>query len=179
MALSGVFQNIAGGVMILLLKPFKVGDWIELEGQAGTVMDVRLFNTVLRTADNKTILLPNGSVSTSIVNNHNVARTRRLEWTVSLAIGTDFTAVHKVLMTLIKSEARIMTIPAPEVVLAKLNVNSLDIIVHGWVASGNYWDVLYKMNAEIYETLSKKGFDFPSSSMAVTLTKQGLGRTDK
>ncbi len=169
MAMSGVFQNFAGGVMILLLKPFKVGDWIELQGQAGTVMDIRLFNTVIRTADNKTILIPNGSVSTSIINNYNVAKTRRIEWTVSLALDTDFAAVSELLMSFIKADQRIMTVPAPEVVLSKLNVNSLDVMMHAWVASGDNLNVYHDINAKIYEALPKKGFHFPLSSMSVTL----------
>ncbi len=169
MAMSGVFQNFAGGVMILLLKPFKVGDTIELQGQAGAVMDIRLFNTELRTADNKTILIPNGSVSTSIVNNYNVAGTRRLEWTVSLMLGTDFEAVKMLLMSYIEADSRIMTTPAPKIVLGKLNTNSLDVIVHAWVASADNLDVFYDINAKIYETLPQKGFEFPSSSLSVTL----------
>ncbi|MDR2912419.1 MAG: mechanosensitive ion channel [Alistipes sp.] len=171
MALSGVFQNFAGGVMILLLKPFRNGDWIELQGQAGTVMDIRLFNTVLRTSDNKTILLPNGSVSTGIINNHNAARTRRLEWTVSLEIGADFEAAKKVLLELLTADGHVNTIPAPEVLIAQLNPASLDIVVHAWVASGEYWDVLYRVNEAIYRTLPERGFNF-SHPLASALQQQ-------
>ncbi len=171
MAMSGVFQNFAGGVMILLLKPFKPGDWIKIGEDSGAVIDISLFNTVLRTADNRTILIPNGSVSTSVVDNYNAAKTRRLEWIVSLADGTDFISVHKLLAEIIAAEPKIMKNPAPEVVIVKLNPNALDIVIHGWVASRDYWEVLYRLNSTIYTTLPQKGFDFDSSqSIRITST---------
>lgn len=169
MALSGVFQNFAGGVMILLLKPFKVGDWIEAQGQAGTVIDIRLFNTILRTGDNKTILLPNGSVSTSIVNNYNVARTRRIEWVVSLEYGTDFDAVQKVLLDIMKTDKRILSTPGPVVYLGNLAASSIDITVRCWVKSGDYWGVFFDLNALFYKTLPEKGFSFPYSQLDVNI----------
>lgn len=169
MALSGTFQNFAGGVMILLLKPFRVGDWIEAQGQSGTVMDIRLFNTILRTSDNKTILLPNGSVSTSIVNNYNVARTRRVEWIISLEYGTDFDAVQKVLLGLVKGDKRVLSTPEPVVYLGNLGTSSVDITVRCWVKSGDFWGVFYDLNALIYKTLPEKGFSFPFSQLDVNL----------
>ncbi len=179
MAMSGVFQNFAGGIMILLLKPFKDGDWIEVQGQAGTVMEIRLFNTLLRTADNKTILLPNGSVSTSIVNNYNTARTRRLEWVLTLAGDTDFVAVRKTLLDYFSSEPRILsgnsTEPhtplsnPPEVVVSKVGSGTLEVTAHAWVASGDYWSVFYQINERIYREFPSKGFNPPASQMAVTL----------
>lgn len=172
MALSGVFQNFAGGVMILLLKPFRVGDWIEVQNQTGKVIDIRLFNTILRTADNKTILLPNGSVSTGIVNNYNTAGTRRIEWLVSLPVGTDFTAVQKLLMELINAEPRVLPDPAPEVILNKLNPNAIDVAAHGWVNAGDYADVQVSMNATIYKTLPEKGFKLPSAQLDVMVVNK-------
>jgi small conductance mechanosensitive channel len=163
MAMSGVFQNVAGGVMVLVIKPFKCGDWIELQGQAGTVMDIRLFNTILRTADNKTILLPNGSVFTGVVSNHTSARTRRLEWAVSLELDTDFEEVRKTLLDLLATDKRINSTPVPEVVMARLNPGSMDLLIHCWVGTADYWDVFYKMNAAIFKTLTDKGFDLESS----------------
>lgn len=174
MAMSGVFQNFAGGVMILLLKPFRDGDYIEVQGQAGTVEEIKLFNTELRTVDNKTILLPNGSVSNSIVNNYNVARTRRLEWIVALALDTDFAAVRKTMMDLMKAEPKILATPAPEVVLSKLNSGSIEVTVHAWVESADNLAVFHKMNEVIHDTLPEKGFSYPSSAMNVTLTKPSV-----
>jgi small conductance mechanosensitive channel len=157
--------------LILVLKPFKVGDSIEAQGQAGKVLDIRLFNTVLRTADNQTILLPNGIISTGIVKNVNAAKTRRLEWVVSFSSGTDFEAVERLLTTLLRADGRILTTPAPEVVIGRLNPGTIDVVAHAWVASGDYSDVLNTMNAVIYKTLPERGFPFPSSTLNVSLTK--------
>jgi small conductance mechanosensitive channel len=169
MAISGVFQNIAGGVMVLMIKPFKCGDWIELQGQAGTVMDIRLFNTILRTSDNKTVLLPNGSVFTSIVLNHTSARTRRIEWAVSLEPDNDFDEVQKTLLDTLALDERIKSTPAPEIVMARLNPGSMDILVHCWVATPDYWSVFYKMNVAIFKALKAKGYDM-DSPQAVKVT---------
>ena len=170
MAISGVFQNIAGGVMVLVIKPFKCGDWIEVQGQAGTVIDIRLFSTILRTADNKTILIPNSNVFTSIVTNHTSARTRRLEWAVPLESDTDFDDVRKTLLELFASDKRINTAPTPEVVMSRLNPGSMELLVHCWVATADYWGVFYEMNAAIFRTLKEKGFDMDSSqAMKITV----------
>ena len=159
MAMSGMFQNIAGGVMVLMLKPFRCGDWIELQGQAGKVMDIRLFTTVLRTADNRTVMMPNGGVYTSIVTNHTKARTRRLEWPVSLNLNSDFEAARKVIMELLAAEKKIHPDPAPEVVLNQITSDSIDLLVRAWVATADYWDVYFRMSASIYKVLTDKGFD--------------------
>lgn len=169
MALSGVFQNFAGGMMILLLKPFRVGDWIEIQGQSGTVMDIRLFNTVLRTGDNKTIILPNGSVSTSIVNNYNTARTRRVEWIVGLSYGTDFAMTHEIFTELLAGEKRILTTPAPLVALSNLGSGSLEVTLRAWVKSSDYWGVYYDINASIYSLVPDRGLSFPTSKIDVNL----------
>ncbi len=159
MAMSGMFQNVAGGVMVLILKPFRCGDWIELQGQAGKVMDIGLFTTVLRTADNRTVMLPNGGVYTSIVTNHTRARTRRVEWPVSLNHNSDFEAAKKVIMELLAAEKKIHPNPAPEVVLNQITSDSIDLLVHAWVATADYWDVYFGINAAIYKSLTDKGFD--------------------
>jgi small conductance mechanosensitive channel len=163
MAMSGVFQNLAGGVMILILKPFRVGDWIEVGEHSGAVIDINMFNTVLRTSDNRTILLPNGLSSTGIIDNYNVAKSRRLEWVVSLADGTDFIAARKLLAEIVAAEPKIMKNPQPEVIIVKLNPNALDVVVRGWVASRDYWEVMYRINSAIYTTMPENGFDFDSS----------------
>jgi small conductance mechanosensitive channel len=173
MAMSGVFQNIAGGVVVLSIKPFKCGDWIELQGQAGTVMDIRLYQTILRTADNRTITLPNGGVATSVVSNHTSARTRRLEWPLSLALGCDFEAVRLLLMKIMATEKEINTIPAPEVVLNRIGASTIDILVHGWVATPDYWSVFWRINAVIYTMLPANGFPLDApQSIDVTVNRE-------
>ena len=171
MAMSGVFQNIAGGVMVLVLKPFKCGDWIDLQGQAGTVMDIRLFSTVLRTADNRTILMPNGGGFNSIIGNHSSARTRRLEWPVSLDLNSDFDGAKKVIKDLLAAEKKLNSTPAPEVVLNQITSDSIDLLVRGWVATADYWEVYFRVNAAIFRALSEKGFDM-GTNQVITVVKR-------
>jgi small conductance mechanosensitive channel len=169
MALSGVFQNFAGGVMILLLKPFKVGDWIEAQNESGTVMDIRLFNTVLRTADNQTILIPNGGLSTSIIQNTNAAKTRRVEWIIALSYGDDAESAREVMTEMVKADPRVLSTPTPIVHFANLGASAIEFKVWCWVKSSNFWDVFYHFNAEFYKTLPQKGFNFPYSTLTVNL----------
>jgi len=170
MAMSGVFQNVAGGVMVLLIRPFRCGDWIEVDGREGRVMDIRLFNTVIRTVDNCTVMLPNGSVSSSVLANHFEARTRRLEWVVQLDLGVDFDEVSRTLKELLAADSRVNAFPPPEVLLGRISANSLDVLVHGWVASADYWNVFFAMNLAIYRTLPARGIDLGSAqSLEVTL----------
>jgi small conductance mechanosensitive channel len=170
MAMSGVFQNVAGGVLVLLTRPFGCGDWIEMNGRAGRVMDIRLFNTVIRTVDNCTVLLPNGSVSTSMIDNHFAARTRRVEWVVQLDLGVDFDEVSRILKGILAADVRVNTFPPPEVVLSRISSSSLEILVHGWVSSMEYWNVYYAVNLAIYRTLPARGIDLGSAqSLEVTL----------
>jgi small conductance mechanosensitive channel len=172
MALSGVFQNFAGGVMILLLKPFKVGDWITAQGESGTVLDIRLFNTVLRTVDNQTILLPNGGLSSSIVQNTNAAKTRRIEWTISLSYGDDAQSAINVMTEMVKADQRVLPTPEPVVYLGNMGASAIEFKVRCWVKSGDYWDVFFHFNAEFYKVLPTKGFNFPFSTLTVHLDSQ-------
>jgi small conductance mechanosensitive channel len=172
MALSGVFQNFAGGVMILLLKPFKVGDWITAQGESGTVTDIRLFNTVLRTADNQTILLPNGGLSSSIVQNTNAAKTRRIEWIISLSYGDDAESAIKLMTEMVKADKRILPTPEPVVYLGNMGSSAIEFNVRCWVKSSDYWDVFFHFNAEFYKVLPQKGFNFPFSTLTVHIDEQ-------
>lgn len=106
MALSGTLQNFAGGVLILLLKPYKVGDFIEVQGFTGTVKSIQLFNTVINTVDNKAIILPNGALSTSSINNYSLEDYRRVDWQISLAYGTDYEAARQVILDIVNSDVR-------------------------------------------------------------------------
>ncbi len=159
MAMGGVFQNMAGGVVVLMTKPFRCGDWVELQGVAGRVVDIRLFDTVLRTADNRTVTMPNGGVATSVMTNHTAARTRRLEWAVSLNLNSDFAGAHKLIMEILAADKKVLPDPLPEVVLNLITSDSIDLLARGWVATADYWDVYFRINAAIYETLTEKGFD--------------------
>lgn len=170
MAMSGVFQNLAGGVMLLTVKPFRVGDTITTQNETGKVINIGLFNTVLRTDDNRTVLMPNGAVSNAIVENYTAARIRRLEWVFQLRLGTDFDAAKALLTEILMAEKLVLCDPMFEIWLSKLARNSIELTVHAWVPAERYDEVLYNMNWAFYKNMHEKGFHGPSSSLAITIT---------
>ncbi|MFT6746740.1 MAG: small conductance mechanosensitive channel [Glaciecola sp.] len=172
MALSGTLQNFAGGVMILLFKPFKVGDVIEAQGYKGSVYEIKIFNTILKTPDNQIIILPNGGLSTSAMINITQETTRRVEWTYGIAYGESFDTAKETLLGLIKADERILTDPEPAVVLSALGDSAINITVRVWVAKENYGGVLFDMNEKVYVELPKAGLSFPYPQMDVHVQKQ-------
>jgi small conductance mechanosensitive channel len=169
MALSGTLQYFAGGVMILAFRPFKVGDFIEAQGQAGTVKEISLFSTIINTLDNKTIIVPNGGLSTGIVNNYSKEPIRRVDLTVSISYGDDYQLARSVIMELIESDQRIKQTPAPFVGLSTLNQSSVDIAVLLWVDAADYAGVKFSMNERIYKTLPERGLNFPYPHLDVNI----------
>ena len=169
MALSGTLQNFAGGVMILAFRPFKVGDFIEAQGQTGTVKEISLFSTIINTLDNKTIIVPNGGLSTGIVNNYSKEPIRRVDLTVSISYGDDYQLARSVIMELIESDQRIKQTPAPFVGLSTLNQSSVDIAVLLWVDAADYAGVKFSMNERIYKTLPERGLNFPYPHLDVNI----------
>ena len=173
MALSGTLQNFAGGVMILLFRPFKVGDFIEAQGVAGTVKQIQIFNTVVHTGDNKVILLPNGAVSTGIINNYSREPKRRLDMTFSISYGNDFEKAKEVLLKLIAQDSRILNDPAePFIVLGEMGASSIDIIVRVWCNQADYWGIKFDLNQKVYETFPQEGLEFPFQTFTVNVTKE-------
>ena len=173
MALSGTLQNFAGGVMILLFRPFKVGDYIEAQGVAGTVKQIQIFNTVVHTGDNKVILLPNGAVSTGIINNYSREPKRRLDMTFSISYGNDFEKAKSVLLGIIAQDSRILNDPAePFIRLSELGASSIDIIVRVWCNQSDYWAIKFDLNQKVYETFPKEGLEFPFQTFTVNVTKE-------
>ena len=173
MALSGTLQNFAGGVMILLFRPFKVGDYIEAQGVAGTVKQIQIFNTMVHTGDNKVILLPNGAVSTGIINNYSREPKRRLDMTFSISYGNDFEKAKEVLLRLIAEDPRVLNEPAaPFIVLGEMGASSIDIIVRVWCNQVDYWGIKFDLNKKVYETFPKEGLEFPFQTFTVNVTKE-------
>lgn len=172
MALSGTLQNFAGGVMILLFRPFKVGDFIEAQGEAGTVKEIQIFNTVIKTGDNKIILLPNGPLSTGIINNSSREPLRRLDFTFSIAYGDDYEKAKAVVLRLIKEDGRVLDAPAaPFVALSSLSASSIDMTVRVWCKQEDYWNIKFDMTQKVYETFPKEGLNFPYQTFTVQLEK--------
>ena len=171
MALSGTLQNFAGGVMVLLFRPYKVGDYIEAQGQAGTVKEIQIFNTLLQTPDNRIIIVPNGPLSTGIINNYSREATRRVDFSFSISYGDDYELAKKVLMEIIEKDARILKTPEPFIELGKMNSSSIDITVRVWCNAADYWGIFFDMNKSVYSTFPAKGLNFPYNTITVNMPK--------
>lgn len=176
MALSGTVQNFAGGIMILAFKPFKAGDLIEALGYVGVVSEVNIVSTKLTTADNRSIILPNGALSNGNINNFSQHHYRRIEWLVDVAYGAEAEKVKTEIMNVLKSDKRILDskiegLADPFIAFAALKDSSIEFVVRTWVKSEDYWDVFYNINESIYTELTKKGIEFPFPQMDVHVDK--------
>ena len=167
MALSGNLANFAGGLIILLFKPFKVGDYIEAQGTGGTVKEIQIFHTILATPDNKMVYIPNGSLSSGAVTNFSRQATRRVDWTFGVDYGEDYDKVKAVIETIIARDSRILTDPAPFIALHALADSSVNIVVRVWVESPKYWEVYFGINQAVYATFNEKGINFPFPQLTV------------
>ena len=167
MALSGNLQNLAGGLIILLFKPYKVGDYVDAQGVSGTVKEIQIFHTVLITPDNKIIYVPNGSLSSGSVTNYSLSQLRRVDWTVGVEYGTEIEKVRQTVLDLIKKDGRILTEPAPFIALSALADSSVNITIRVWVKNEDYWGVFFDMNRNIYEVFNREGISFPFPQVTV------------
>ncbi len=184
MALSGTLQNFAGGVLILLLKPYKIGDYIEAQGYAGTVKEIQIFSTIITTPDNKSIIVPNGPLSTGSINNWSKMDFRRVDWTVSISYGDNIDAARSQILEILNSDPDIVdSYPdpiiigatkevKPAVVVKELAASSVDLKVTAWVKTPDYWTVFYRINEQIYTNLAKAGVSFPFPQLDVHLVNQ-------
>ncbi|WP_418829680.1 mechanosensitive ion channel family protein [Phocaeicola sp.] len=171
MALSGNLSNFAGGLIILVFKPFKVGDYIESPNANGTVREIQIFHTILVTVDNKVIYVPNGSLSSNAITNYSKQETRRAEWVFGVEYGEDFEKVREVLQRIIDADDRILKDPAPMIALGALSASSVDIKVRVWTKSADYWNVYFDMNKIVYDTFNKEGIGFPFPQLTVHQAK--------
>lgn len=176
MALSGTVQNFAGGIMLLVFKPFKAGDFIEAQGFSGTVSEVNIVSTKLRTTDNRTIVLPNGALSGGTINNISQNPTRRVEWKIGVEYGSNTEKAREVLLGLLNDDKRVLTGPdAPELPSMKLSGlmdSSIELQLRCWVKTEDYWDVLYDTNEKIYISLPQNGISFPFPQLDVHVVDQ-------
>lgn len=172
MALSGTLQNFAGGVIILILKPFKVGDFIDAQGYSGSVSSIQIFNTILKTPDNKTILIPNGGLSTGALINYSTEATRRVDWTVGIGYGDDVEKARKILLDILTADSRIFKDPAPFIQVSELADSSVNLATRVWVNAGDYWGVFMETNEKIYNQFNQQGINIPFPQMDVHVHKQ-------
>ncbi|MGQ8335668.1 mechanosensitive ion channel family protein [Sunxiuqinia sp. A32] len=171
MALSGTLQNFAGGVMILIFKPFKVGDYIEAQGYAGSVSEIQIFNTILKTPDNKTIIIPNGGLSTGSMINYSAEERRRVDFSFGIAYGDNYDEAKALLLKLIEADERILKDPVPFIALGQLADSSVNITVRVWVQASNYWGVYFDMNERVYKEFPKANLNIPFPQLDVHLQK--------
>ncbi len=180
MALSGTLQNFAGGVMVLLFKPYKVGDYIEAQGYAGTVKQIQIFNTIIRTVDAQTIIIPNGSLSTGMLKNYSTEPYRRVDLDFQFAYGTDLEEVKKAIREIQEQNPKIIKAPvadstvvtAPFIGLTKLADSGVVVNTRQWCQGADYWDVYFFMNETVYQQLKQRGFMFPFNRLDVNIVNK-------
>lgn len=200
MALSGTVQNFAGGLMLLAFKPFKAGDFIEAEGQSGTVIEVNITVTKILSPDNRVIIMPNGALSNGTINNISGRPLRRVEWLVSVSYGVDAAACKQAILNIMNSDQRVLpadtdmdklykdlniskfqlstvgyrmaAIPAPFVALKSLNENDITFVARCWVKGSDYWGVFFDLQERFYTELPPQGFTFAYPHMDVTMINE-------
>ncbi len=167
MALSGTLSNFAGGVILLILKPFKVGDYIETQGHSGTVHGIQIFNTILKTVDNKTIIIPNGGVATSSLTNFSSEPKRRVDWTIGIGYGDKIEAAREILLDILSKDERVHKDPAIFIKVSELGDSSVNLATRVWVNSEHYWDVKMETLEKVYNEFNAKGINIPFPQMDV------------
>jgi small conductance mechanosensitive channel len=161
LALQGSLANFAGGVLILLFKPFKVGDFINAQDHAGTVNSIKVFFTELKTPDNKTIILPNGALSNSSIVNFSTEPRRRVDMTFGIGYADDIQKAKGVLNRLVQTDTRILKDPEPAVVLSELADSSVNFAVRVWCNAADYWNIFFDMQEKVKESFDKEGISIP------------------
>ena len=174
MALSGTLQNFAGGVMILVLRPYRVGDYIEAQGVSGTVASISLFNTVIHTTDKKTIYIPNNAISTSIINNYSTSTTRRCSWKVSVSYGDNYDAIRDAMYEIIRRDGRALATPAPYVRIDALADSAVVVEARAWVLNSEYWDFYDAITEAFYKELPQHGANFPFPQLDVHISGEDM-----
>lgn len=167
MALQGTLQNFAGGVIILLLKPFRVGDYIEVNGIQGNVVQIQIFNTIVKTLDQKVIIVPNTDLATKMLTNYSSSDVRLISIPVGIAYGSNIEEARKALLDLAASYELALNDPAPCVVVTELAESSVNLQVRFWAKNENYWAAVFYMNEHVYNTLNAAGIEIPFNQLDV------------
>lgn len=171
LALQGSLANFAGGVLILLFRPFRIGDVIEAQGITGTVDSIQIFHTLLRTGDNKTVIVPNGNLSNGIITNHNRQQTRKVVFDVAVNYDADLQKAREVLLALAKDE-RVLADPAPVAVVSTLGDSSITVSLRVWVKTVDYWDVTFMFNEHARDRLKAAGIDIPYPQRMIRMVQE-------
>jgi small conductance mechanosensitive channel len=161
LALQGSLANFAGGVLILLFKPFKVGDFIDAQGYTGTVNEITIFTTILKTPDNKTVIIPNGALSNGSMVNFSTESMRRVDMTFGIGYGDSIEKAKQVLTGLVESDVRIHKEPASQIIVDELGESSVNFKVRVWCNSTDYWGIYFDMQEKVKQTFDKEGISIP------------------
>lgn len=172
LALQGSLSNFASGVLIVLFRPYRVGDWIEAAGISGSVEQVQILTTILKTGDNKQIIVPNSQIMDSIITNYSANDTRRVDMVVGVSYSDDIDKVRETIMELIAADDRILAEPAPRIAVSQLADSSVNFIVRPWVKTSEYWDVLFDLTEAVKKRFDKEGISIPFPQQDVHLYKE-------
>ncbi|MDG1176234.1 MAG: mechanosensitive ion channel [Flavobacteriales bacterium] len=167
MAFSGTLSNLAGGVMILFFKPYKVGDYIEAQGEKGHVKELQIFNTILITLDNKTVIIPNGPLANGNMTNYSTQTNRRVDFVVGIAYGDSYDTAKETLLKFVKEDPRIMDEEDNFIGLGELADSSVNLTLRVWCKTEDYWGVFFTMNERIYKEFGDRGLNIPFPQMDV------------
>ena len=171
LSLQGSLQNFAAGVMLLVFKPFKAGDFIEAGGATGVVKSISIFTTVMTTGDNKEIIVPNGGIYGGNIINYSAKDTRRVDMVVGIGYDSDLKKAKEILNEMVAADDRILKDPAPTVAVAELADSSVNFVVRPWVASGDYWGVKFDFNEAVKLRFDAEGISIPFPQMDVHVHK--------
>jgi small conductance mechanosensitive channel len=172
-ALQGSLANFAAGVLILVLRPFKAGDYIMGAGEAGTVKEISLFTTVLATPDNVKVMVPNGKLFGDVIKNVSAYDTRRVDLQVGIGYSSDLQKAYDVINDLIKQDSRVLPEPAPQIAVSELADSSVNLVIRPWVKKEDYWPVKFDLTRRIKEVLDKNGIEIPFPQRAVHVISGG------
>lgn len=161
LALQGSLANFAAGVLMIIFKPFKVGDFIDAGGTMGSVLEIGIFTTVLKSPDNKKVIVPNAQLTGGVVTNVNAFGTRRLDLSAGIGYGDDIDKAHKVLAEIVAADERVLQDPAPKIAVNELGDSSVNFVVRPWVNSADYWDVYFEMTETIKKRFDEEGISIP------------------
>lgn len=173
LALQGSLANFAGGVLVLLFKPFKVGDFVEAQGVAGSVAEIQIFNTIVRTGDNKTVIVPNGAISNGVITNYSTQDTRRVDFVFGIGYEDDIGKAKGTLERLFSQDERTLDDPAVMIVVSELADSSVNITVRAWVQASDYWGLYFDMLERVKQTFDAEGISIPYPQRDVHVTQQG------
>jgi small conductance mechanosensitive channel len=176
MALSGTLQNFAGGVILLLFKPFKVGDFVEVQGYTGTVSVIQIFHTILKTVDNKTVIIPNGSLANGAMTNFTTEPIRRVDMRFSISYKDNIDKAKSILYRVMSEDIRVHKEPAPFVGLVELGNSSVNFVVRPWVNAADYWPVHFDIHEKVKKAFDAEGVSIPFPQMDVHLPSQKLDK---